>query len=288
MPTHPSWIKVRVPTPAQSRGMAKMRELLARYRLATVCQGAQCPNAAECWSARTATFMVLGDICTRNCLFCDVPTGNPRGAVDTGEPDRLAAAVRELDLEYVVLTSVDRDDLADGGADAFACVIERITEATHALTIEVLMPDFGGERASLDRILATSTDVLGHNLETVRRLTPGLRDGRAGYEQSIDVLRYLADRSGGRRIKSGLMVGLGESIAEIQEAMGDLRDAGVDMLTIGQYLRPSKDAVPVARYVLPSEFEQFAAHARDLGFRSVVAGPLVRSSYHAAAAFSET
>ncbi len=287
MPTHPSWIKVRVPTPAQSRGMAEMRELLARHRLETVCQKAQCPNTAECWSARTATFMVLGDTCTRNCRFCDVPTGNPGGAIDTGEPDRLAAAVRQLGLEYVVLTSVDRDDLTDGGADAFARVIERITEATDATTIEVLMPDFSGNRASLDRILATSADVLGHNLETVHRLTLALRDGRAGYEQSIDALRYLTDHAGGRRIKSGLMVGLGESIAEIREAMGDLRNAGVDMLTIGQYLQPSKDAVPVVRYVSPSEFEQLVAHARELGFRSVVAGPLVRSSYHAAAAFSE-
>ena len=288
MPNHPSWIKVRVPTPAQSRGMAAMRELLARHRLETVCQGARCPNAAECWSARTATFMVLGDTCTRNCRFCDVPTGNPGGVIDTGEPDRLAAAVRELGLEYVVLTSVDRDDLTDGGADAFARAIERVAEATVATTIEVLIPDFGGQRASLDRIVVTSAVILGHNLETVHRLTPGLRDRRAGYDQSIDVLRYLADRAGDKRIKSGLMVGLGESIAEIHEAMEDLRNAGVDMLTIGQYLQPSKDAVPAARYVSPNEFDQLAVYARDLGFRSVVAGPLVRSSYHAAAAFSET
>lgn len=288
MPNHPSWIKVRVPTPAQSRGMAAMRELLARHRLETVCQGAQCPNAAECWSARTATFMVLGDTCTRNCPFCDVPTGNPGGVIDTGEPDRLAAAVRELGLEYVVLTSVDRDDLTDGGADAFARAIERITEVTDATTIEVLIPDFSGQRASLDRILSTNADVLGHNLETVHRLTPDLRDRRAGYDQSIDVLRYLADRAGDKRIKSGLMVGLGESIAEIHEAMEDLRNAGVDMLTIGQYLQPFKNAVPAARYVSPNEFDQLAVYARDLGFRCVVAGPLVRSSYHAAAAFSET
>ena len=288
MPNHPSWIKVRVPTPAQSRGMAAMRELLARHRLETVCQGARCPNAAECWSARTATFMVLGDTCTRNCRFCDVPTGNPGGVIDTGEPDRLAAAVRELGLEYVVLTSVDRDDLTDGGADAFARAIERVAEVTDATTIEVLIPDFGGQRASLDRIVVTSAVVLGHNLETVHRLTLDLRDRRAGYDQSIDVLRYLADRAGDKRIKSGLMVGLGESIAEIHEAMEDLRNAGVDMLTIGQYLQPSKDAVPAARYVSPNEFDQLAVCARDLGFRSVVAGPLVRSSYHAAAAFSET
>lgn len=232
--------------------------------------------------------MVLGEICTRSCRFCDVLTGNPSGRIDAEEPDRLAAAVRELGLAYVVLTSVDRDDLPDGGASAFARVIERISEATDATTIEVLLPDFREEHTSLDRIMATSADVLGHNLETVRRLTPALRDRRAGYDQSLAVLRYLADRADNRRIKSGLMVGLGESIAEIDEAMADLRDAGVDMLTIGQYLQPSRNAVPVARYMPPSEFDQLAARAQDWGFRAIVAGPLVRSSYHAAAAFSET
>ena len=288
MPTHPSWIKVRVPTPAQSQGMAEMRELLARHHLETVCQAAQCPNVVECWSARTATFMVLGETCTRNCRFCDVPTGNPGGVIDEDEPDRLAAAVSELALMYVVLTSVDRDDLPDSGANAFARVIERITQTADDVVIEALIPDLSGEHALLDRVLATRVNVLGHNLETVRRLTPVLRDGRAGYEQSLEVLRYLADCAGGKRIKSGLMVGFGESIGEIHEAMADLRKAGVNMLTIGQYLRPSKDAVPVTRYMPPSEFEQLAAHARKLGFRSVVAGPLVRSSYHAATAFSET
>ena len=249
MPVHPSWIKVRVPTPAQSRGMSEMRELLAQYRLETVCQSAQCPNAVECWSARTATFMVLGDICTRNCKFCAVLTGNPDGVLDVDEPDRLAAAVRALGLKHVVLTSVDRDDLPDGGADAFGCVIERLAEVSDALVIEALVPDFRGEQASLDRILATSVDVLGHNLETVCSLTSVLRDCRAGYEQSLNVLRYLADCAGSKRIKSGLMVGLGESIGELHEAMADLSEAGVDMLTIGQYLRPSKNAVPVARFV---------------------------------------
>ena len=288
MPSHPSWIKVRVPTPAQSAGMAEMRELLARHHLETVCQGAQCPNVVECWSARTATFMVLGEMCTRNCRFCDVPTGNPGGAVDGDEPDRLAAAVRELGLKYVVLTSVDRDDLPDGGADAFARVIERIASATDDVTIEALIPDFGGERASLDRILATSVDVLGHNLETVQRLTPALRDRRAGYQQSLDVLQHPAVGASGKRIKSGLMVGLGESMAEIHEAMADLREAGVDMLTIGQYLQPSQKAVLADRFMPPSEFEQLAAHARSLGFKTVVAGTLVRSSYRAATAFAQT
>lgn len=265
-----------------------MRQLLAHHRLQTVCQGAQCPNAAECWSASTATFMLLGSMCTRNCRFCDIPTGNPGGMIDLEEPDRLAAAVCELELAHVVLTSVDRDDLSDGGAAAFACVIERIAAGTAAVTIEALIPDFGGASASLDYILATNVDIIGHNLETVRRLTPALRDVRAGYEQSIDVLGYLADHAGSRRIKSGLIVGLGESVAEIHQAMENLRTAGVDMLTIGQYLQPNNDAVPVARYLPPCEFEQFASYARELGFKSVEAGPLVRSSYHAAAAYSKT
>lgn len=288
MPRHPSWIKVRVPTPAQSQGMAEMRELLVRYDLDTVCEGAQCPNVVECWSARTATFMVLGEVCTRRCRFCDVPTGNPDGMVDTEEPDRLAAAVRELGLQYVVITSVDRDDLPDGGADGFARAIERVSEANHTVVIEALIPDFRGERPSLDRILATSADVLGHNLETVHSLTSRLRDSRAGYEQSLEVLTYLAEHARGKRIKSGLMVGLGESPGEIHEAMADLRDAGVEVLTIGQYLQPSMKTVPVSRFVPPDEFERLAGHARSLGFRSVVAGPLVRSSYHASAAYIET
>ncbi|MCK5828082.1 lipoyl synthase [Candidatus Bipolaricaulota bacterium] len=288
MPKHPAWIKVRVPTPAQSAGMAEMRALLARHDLETVCQGAQCPNAVECWSARTATFMVLGDTCTRGCRFCDVPTGNPHGVIDETEPQRLATAVSELGLKYVVLTSVDRDDVPDGGADAFARVVEAITDSTQDVRIEVLMPDFSGNHSALDRMVSTRADVFGHNLETVRRLTPGLRDRRAGYEQSLDVLRYLVATSGGRTVKSSLMVGLGESLGELREAMADLRVAGVTALTIGQYLQPSFAAAPVARFVPPEEFAILEVHARELGFKSVVAGPLVRSSYHAADAYSET
>jgi len=288
MPGHPSWIKVRVPTPAQSAGMAEMRDLLARHNLETVCQGAQCPNAVECWSARTATFMVLGDTCTRGCRFCDVPTGNPRGIVDGDEPQRLASAVRELGLSYVVLTSVDRDDLSDGGAAAFADVVDAISDAAEVTIVEVLIPDFGGRHESLDLMVATKAEVFGHNLETVRRLSPNLRDRRAGYDQSLDVLGYLSEVSGGRTIKSGLMVGLGESSDEIREAIVDLRAVGVTMLTLGQYLQPSPTAVPVARFMPPEEFEALETFARSLGFKAVVAGPLVRSSYHAAAAYNET
>lgn len=288
MPKHPSWIKVRVPTPAQSAGMAEMRDLLARHDLETVCQGAQCPNAVECWSARTATFMVLGDTCTRGCRFCDVPTGIPGGTVDEEEPRRVAAAVRELGLGYVVLTSVDRDDLADGGADAFAQVVDAISEVAEETIIEVLMPDFGGSYESLERMVATKASVFGHNLETVRRLSPLLRDRRASHDQSLDVLRYLAGISGDRTIKSGLMVGLGESLDEIRQAMADLRTVGVSVLTLGQYLQPSTTAIPVSRFMPPEEFTLLEADARELGFRAVVAGPLVRSSYHAAAAYNET
>lgn len=288
MASHPSWIKVRVPTPAQSVGMAEMRALLSRHNLETVCQGAQCPNAVECWSAHTATFMVLGDTCTRGCRFCDVPTGNPHGAIDKTEPQRLATAVGELGLKYVVLTSVDRDDVSDGGADAFARVVEAITESAPDVRIEMLMPDFSGSHSALDRMVSSRADVFGHNLETVRRLSPELRDRRAGYEQSLDVLRYLASVSGGRAVKSSLMVGLGETLDELRETMADLCEAGVTVLTLGQYLQPSMGAAPVDRFVPPEEFVVLEAYARGLGFTSVVAGPLVRSSYHAAAAYRET
>jgi lipoic acid synthetase len=276
---HPPWIKVRVPTPAQLHGMNDMRETLSRFRLETVCQGAQCPNAVECWSARTATFMVLGGVCTRRCRFCDVPTGNPGGEVDDDEPRRLAEAVAELGLQYVVLTSVDRDDLHDGGADAFARAVEHLRAVTSVRGIEVLIPDFSGRQASLERVLDAGADVVGHNLETVRRLTGRLRDPRASYDQSLDVLRRAADRGRDIRVKSGLMVGLGETTDEVLQAMADLRDAGVELLTIGQYLQPSEASVPVARYVLPEEFDALAEQAR------VVAGPIVRSSYHASDAY---
>jgi len=217
-----------------------------------------------------------------------VPTGDPQGIVDGDEATRLASAVGELGLQYVVLTSVDRDDLPDGGAAAFARVIDAITQSAGTITIEVLIPDFSGRRQSLDCIAATDAHVIGHNLETVRRLTPALRDRRAGYSQSLDVLRYLSEISGGRMIKSGLMVGLGESLNEIQEAMADLRHAGVSMVTLGQYLQPSSTSIPVSRFVPPEEFGLLEAAGYAMGFKAVIAGPLVRSSYHAAAAYNAT
>jgi lipoic acid synthetase len=285
---HPEWIRVRAPSPSEADGIRDMRDLLQRHHLSTVCQGAICPNAVECWSARTATFMLLGDLCTRACRFCGVTTGDPRGIVDRDEPERLAAAVAELGLRYVVLTSVDRDDLPDGGAALFAASVDRLKAMVGGIRAEVLIPDFQGDRSALDRLLATGADVFGHNVETVRRLTPGLRDRRAGYEQSLAVLAVLSKRGEKRKVKSGLMVGLGETRREIIETFTDLRDVGVDIVTIGQYLRPGGRTVPVERHVPPAEFDEIAAAAEALGFGAVVAGPLVRSSYHALKAYAES
>ena len=284
MSRHPEWVRVRVPTPAEADGIRVVRGILKQHRLTTVCQGALCPNAVECWSARTATFMLLGDTCTRGCRFCDVPTGDPSGRVDTDEPARLAEAVAELGLRYVVLTSVDRDDLADGGAGLFAEAVERLKAADVRIRVEVLIPDFGGDRDALDRILASGADVFGHNVETVRRLTPKLRDRRASYEQSLDVLAYLGANGDGKT-KSGLMIGLGESRDEIDETLADLRRADIDIVTVGQYLRPSERAVAVEEYVRPEVFDEIAAAASRKGFGAVVAGPLVRSSYRAQEAY---
>ena len=289
MAIRPDWIKVRAPTPTQAAGIREVRAVLSRHGLRTVCQGALCPNAAECWGARTATFMILGNVCTRTCRFCGVPTGDPGGRVDESEPSRLAAAIAELDLRYVVLTSVDRDDLEDGGVELFAESVERIKRARPGIRVEILIPDFCGDPRALNRILSSGADVFGHNLETVRSLSAELRDRRASYEQSLTVLGYLraGARRGAARVKSGLMVGLGETRSDIQSAFVDLREAGVDTLTIGQYLRPSVQATPIVRFVPPEEFDELASEARDRGFRSVIAGPLVRSSYHALEAYEE-
>ena len=264
--------------------MRRVRTILRRHRLTTICQGALCPNAVECWGARTATFLLLGKTCTRACRFCGVPTRDPRGSIDADEPRRVADAVAELGLRYVVLTSVDRDDLLDGGAALFAETIRRVA-ATHEETrVEALIPDFGGQTMSLDAILAARPDVVAHNVETVRRLTPALRDRRAGYDRSLAVLGYIGRNRGSTRVKSGLMVGLGERMSEIEETLRDLHAAGTRIVTIGQYLRPTEWAVPVDRFVPPEEFDAIADCARSIGFEFVVSGPLVRSSYHAAEA----
>ena len=289
MATRPDWLRVRAPTSTQAAGIRAVRAVLSRHGLRTVCQGALCPNAVECWGARTATFMILGSVCTRTCRFCGVPTGDPGGRVDKSEPRRLADAVAELGLKYVVLTSVDRDDLEDGGAELFAESVERVKRAEPETRVEVLIPDFSGDPRALNRVLSSRADVFGHNLETVRSLSAEIRDRRASYEQSLTVLGYLraSAKRGDARVKSGLMVGLGETRSDIRSAFVDLREAGVDTLTIGQYLRPSAQATPIVRFVPPEEFAELASEARDHGFRSVVAGPLVRSSYHALEAYEE-
>ncbi len=286
MARHPEWIRVRVPAPSDADGIREIRRLLERHRLTTVCQGAACPNAVDCWKARTATFMLLGDVCTRSCRFCAVASGDPGGAVDDDEPRRLAAAIGELGLGYAVLTSVDRDDLPDGGVGIFAAAVEAAKRRVPALRVEALIPDFGGDRKALDHLAATDLEVFGHNVETVRRLTPQLRDRRASYERSLDVLADLRSSIGRRALKSGLMVGLGETDRELVDTLRDLRDVGVDIVTIGQYLRPSETAVPVARYVSPAAFGRIAEHAEAMGFRSVVAAPLARSSYRAAETYA--
>jgi len=267
--------------------MVAVRDVLREEGLRTICQGAQCPNAVECWGARTATFLLLGGVCTRACRFCAVPRAARGEPLDPEEPERVAAGVRRLGLRYIVLTSVDRDDLPDAGAEAIAATVRAVKVASPGVRVEVLLPDFSGNSDSLDRVLASGADVLGHNVETVRRLSPALRDARASYDQSLSVLATLHERGGGRPVKSGLMLGLGEEAAEIRETMNDLRCAGVSILTLGQYLPPSRRSAPLERYVPPNEFDALAATARRLGFASAVSGPLVRSSYHAADAAAQ-
>jgi len=281
----PFWLRVKAPSPSEADGMRLMRDLLERHRLVTVCQGAICPNAVECWGKRTATFMLLGKVCTRTCRFCAVPSGDPSGHVDHDEPTRLAEAIAELGLSYVVLTSVDRDDLADGGATVFSEAIRRIKERSPAVKVEALVPDFSGNEQAVSIVAGAGADVIGHNLETVTRLTPRVRDRRASYALSLRVLERFRSLSNGYLTKSSLMLGLGEEWDEIITALRDLRSVGIDVLSLGQYLRPTERAVPVVRYLPPAEFDQLAAVAREMGFRSVVAGPLVRSSYRAASVF---
>jgi lipoyl synthase len=277
----PSWIRVRAPThPVAAETRALMRDL----DLVTVCEEAACPNIGECWSQRHATMMILGDTCTRACAFCNVRTGLP-GPVDPGEPGRVALAVARLGLRHVVITSVDRDDLEDGGAAHFAAVIAAIRAASPGTTIEVLTPDFLRTRDQGEAVLAAHPDVFNHNLETVPRLYPSIRPG-ARYYQSLRLLDRARERDPAIFTKSGLMLGLGESRSEVLQVMDDLRVARVDFLTLGQYLQPTPRHAPVERFVPPEEFEEYASLARARGFSMVSATPLTRSSYHADADFA--
>jgi lipoic acid synthetase len=272
----PPWLRVRL---GETPGLAETRALVRSLRLTTVCEEAACPNLHECWSQRHATLMVLGDICTRACAFCNVATGRPK-RVDADEPRRVAEAVASLGLRHVVVTSVDRDDLPDGGAAHLAACIEAIRAAAPRTTIEVLTPDFRHKTGALETVASARPDVYNHNVETVPRLYRRIRPG-ASYAESLALLARAKQLCPATFTKSGLMVGLGEEPAEVVRVMEDLRAADVDFLTVGQYLRPSPRHAQVARYVPPAEFEAFAEQARALGFLLVSASPLTRSSYHA-------
>ena len=275
----PPWIKVH---PPHGPAYPEVRGILENLGLETVCREARCPNLSECWSAGTATLMLLGTECTRRCGFCAVTTHWPRGRVDRTEPERVARAVGRWGLRYVVLTQVCRDDLPDGGASLLAETVERIRSASPSTLVELLIGDLGGRPEALEVLWSSPPDVLAHNLETVRSISPRVRDPRAGYDRSLSVLAA-ARRTGPSGIvtKSSVMLGLGEAADELDVAFRDLRSSGVDLLTLGQYLRPGPEHVPVARYIPPEEFTSLRERALALGFAGVEAGPLVRSSYHA-------
>ena len=276
----PSWIKVRLPS---NPVFFSTKALISDLRLHTVCESAQCPNRWECWSQGTATFMIAGDRCTRACGFCAVTTAKPF-AVEEDEPQRVAEAVMRMKLKHVVITAVARDDLKDGGANHFASVITAIQKMDPSIIIEVLVPDFHADDSSIQTVLDASPDIFNHNMETVERLTPVVRS-RAKYRTSLRVLRRakeLSSRGRGIVTKSGIMLGLGETEPEIFQTMDDLREVGCQVLTMGQYLRPTPNHLPVVEFVTPQQFELYGEIARKKGFEHVASGPLVRSSYHAA------
>ncbi|MFN8714930.1 MAG: lipoyl synthase [Bacteroidota bacterium] len=270
----PDWLRVKLPT---GENYLKVRGLVDKHKLHTICESGNCPNMGECWGAGTATFMILGNICTRSCGFCAVATGRPL-PVDEGEPERVAESVKLMGVKHCVITSVDRDELRDGGSIIWARTIEAIRRVSPGTTIETLIPDFKGERENVQRLIDVMPEIVSHNMETVRRLTRQVRI-QAKYDRSLEVLKQLAE--GGCRTKSGIMVGLGETREEVLETMDDLRKAGVEILTIGQYLQPTKKHLPVLEFVHPDTFAFYKQAALEKGFRYVESGPLVRSSYHA-------
>jgi lipoic acid synthetase len=273
--------KIKVRVPSGTNGVQRMRCILKDYGVKTVCQEAVCPNITECWEAMTVTFMLLGNLCTRSCRFCAVKHGTRGEKLDPEEPRKIAAIAGDLGLSYVVLTSVTRDDLPDGGAAHFAAVVTAIKESLPDVRVEVLIPDFLGKEESLQLIATSVVDVIGHNVETIRRLTPLIRAQYADYDRSLSVLSRLHSLAPGSLIKSSLILGLGEKKSEIIRTLHDLREAKVDIVTIGQYLQPTAKQITVTRYLAPAEFTELEMIARAIGFHSVVAGPLVRSSYRA-------
>ncbi|MGE5326784.1 MAG: lipoyl synthase [Deltaproteobacteria bacterium] len=273
----PEWLKVRMPG---GDNFHDLKGIVRGLELHTVCESARCPNVGECWAHRTATFMILGELCTRRCGFCAVPKGKPAGEVDFAEPARVADAAERMGLKYVVVTSVDRDDLEDGGAEIFARTIAALRARIPGCQVEVLIPDFRGSDEALQAVLAAQPDVLNHNIETVPRMYPAARRG-SYYERSLELLRRSREIAPGIPTKSGLMAGLGETFEEIVGVLGDLARVGVGIVTIGQYLRPSGDQLPVARFYTPEEFASLKRRGEQMGIRHVESGPLVRSSYHA-------
>ncbi len=278
----PAWLKVRAP---RGENYTRLKRTLRGLELNTVCEEARCPNVGECWGQGTATVMLLGHVCTRGCRFCAVTSGHPRGAVDPREPEHTARAVAEMGLNYVVLTMVDRDDLIDGGAAHVARTVRAIHERQPGLLVEALTGDFSGRSGDIETVVDSCPEVFAHNLEVVKRLTPLVRDRRCGYDLSLEVLAVAKQRAPSRYVKSSLMVGIGETDDEVCEALADLREAGADIVTLGQYLRPTSRHAPVQRFVTPAQFDLFGQEAERLGFAYAASGPLVRSSYHAAEAF---
>jgi len=288
LPLHigkPEWLKTKIPS---GDIYFQIKRDLRQRKLFTVCEEAKCPNIAQCWSEGTATFMVLGDTCTRACRFCHIKTGNPGGWLDADEPRQTAESAKAMGLKYAVITMVDRDDLVDGGAAHVAKVIHEVRAQSPQITIEILAGDFQQKVASLQAIVQAKPEVYAHNLETVERLTPRVRDARASYRQSLEVLRLTRAMADYRiYTKSALMLGLGETLDEVVQTLGDMREHGVEFVTIGQYLRPTKQHLSIKRWVPPEEFDELAIKAKAMGFLSVASGPLVRSSYKAASFFAQ-
>lgn len=270
----PDWLKIRL---RGNENFTRTKSIVESHCLHTICTSGRCPNMGECWSRGTATFMIGGDICTRSCKFCNTLTGRPH-PLDSTEPEKVAESIRLMQLKHAVITSVDRDDLPDLGAEHWVNTIKKIKELNNSTTVEVLIPDFQGKLDLVDRVIAASPEIISHNMETVRRLTPEVRSA-ASYETSLSVLKRIAES--GTVAKTGIMVGLGETVDEVEELMDDVLAAGVSVLTIGQYLQPSRKNIPVKEYVHPEQFERYKATALEKGFRKVESSPLVRSSYHA-------
>ena len=280
----PEWLKVEK---QNSKEYQKVKKITKTHKLSTVCEEAKCPNINECWSHGTATIMLMGSICTRACKFCSVDTGSPKGWLDRDEPTNTAKSVQLMNLEYVVLTSVDRDDLEDGGAQHYADTITAIKKVDNNIKVEALTPDFSGSTKSIDKILATEVDVIAQNVETVERLTKAVRDPRAGYWQTFDFLKYVKDKKPNILTKTSIMLGLGETDEEIYQTMKDARNSNINIITLGQYMQPTRNHLSVERFITPQKFDEYRKIGLKMGFLEVASGPMVRSSYRADKVFKK-